>query len=304
MRVKGGARVLHPSVVPLHLTAQDLMTSADAPWLLARAAGDPDEAAVGLGYYALRRPVPPRPTSPALPNKGIEWGDGTVPTVRKIYRCLEERRRDEAIGRTSGTSACEPMLCAYHVTNCFPESHLRELDALRERMPVDTTRPTCPRRFLSEHSLGDTEGPPQHFEDGWVGQRIDEGLRHWGLGDMQCLPWFRFLEYSEGGGMAKHSDGDNEHPVTGKRSEATMLIYLSTCDKGGGETALFRKLSKREKYEAKKRGVAPETLVERVGIAWNTALIFPHAWQHEGCPVLSQPKIAMRCQVGRMEADA
>jgi hypothetical protein len=222
-----------------------------------------------------------------------------APVVRKIWRSAEEQRLYEA--SDSASLAAQPMLCAYHVENAFPAVVLAKFEELRQRMPLDLTRPTCPRRFLSEWDEEDSESAiRQHHEDGWVGRHIDEGLRQWQLGEYASQPWFRFLEYSEGGAMAVHTDGSCCHPVTGDRSEATMLVYLSTCDTGG-ETALFKKLDKKEKREQKKLGLGdqPPPLIEAVRPAWNTALIFPHNWQHEGCPVLAQPKIALRCQVGR-----
>ena len=226
-----------------------------------------------------------------------------------------------------------PLLlpCAYHITDAFTESDLEKLNGLREKIPLDVSRPTCPRRFLTEKQLDpvhddtattakNTPLNRQHQEDGWVGALLDKTVAsRWNL-PFCSLPWYRFLEYTEPGGhMDKHTDGSNLHPATGSRSVATMLIYLSTC-RQGGETTLYRGKSTKQKgkqFKQQQTGKRPNNLkgnqqpkqqqqknqqydavdlvIERIRPIRNTVLIFPHSWPHSGDPVVADdPKIALR----------
>jgi hypothetical protein len=230
--------------------------------------------------------------------------------VRRIYRSVEEQRQDDMETVTNGGHVVSPSLplhCAFHIEDALSDSDLLQLDELRHRIPLDLSRPTCPRRFLSEKHLylvGDTDAAtakPMHKEDGWVGRLVDANLARWDLlghrgKNFQSLPWFRFLEYSEGGHMAIHTDGTNLHPGTGARSVATMMIYLSTCDEGG-ETTLYHKVEDPTITKGNKQGSKHTTVpLEHVAPIRNTVLIFPHSWQHSGDRVqnAAQPKIALR----------
>mmetsp|Transcript_44581 Transcript_44581/g.93563 ORF Transcript_44581/g.93563 Transcript_44581/m.93563 type:complete len:249 (+) Transcript_44581:212-958(+) len=232
----------------------------------------------------------------------------TRPRIRKIYQKLDHSQSDNCSKHRNQ----QQEECAFHITNAFRESDLQKLDNLRQKIPLDVSRPTCPRRFLTEKHLLDEEGDGndddddrrQHMEDGWVGALIDDTIQgDWDL-PFRCLPWYRYLEYTEPGGhMAKHSDGSNVHPKTGARSVATMMIYLSTC-RTGGETTLYRK-KERGKKKTKHRGLLAQTaqtddadsnanILESIRPTYNTVLIFPHSWQHSGDPVIEDPKIALR----------
>lgn len=48
----------------------------------------------------------------------------------------------------SGNDIRPTLNMAYHVANALPGAFLRQLDALRLRVPLDNSRPTCPRRFF------------------------------------------------------------------------------------------------------------------------------------------------------------
>jgi len=178
----------------------------------------------------------------------------------------------------------------------FSYDALAKLQELRLQIPLDITRKTCPRRFLTEKQQVDDNTKPQHHEDGWVGALIDSAVLGWNLTHrLRSLPWYRFLEYSEGGYMNKHTDGSNLHPETMQRSVATMMIYLSTCSTGG-ETTLYRKCKKRRKHKGKRNDELSDEpdVIERIRPVWNTALIFPHGWQHSGDHVEKESKIALR----------
>lgn len=248
--------------------------------------------------------------------------------VRRIYRSVEEQRHDETdkhvvvSSSSSSSSSSSALHCAFHIQDALSDNDLLQLDELRLRIPLDLSRPTCPRRFLSEKHLylddedtditdnvgnGTDTAKPMHREDGWVGRLVDATLDRWdllGYRDkiFQSLPWFRFLEYSEGGNMAIHTDGTNVHPATGARSVATMMIYLSTCDEGG-ETTLYHKKVKEDCTSIiqgkTKQGSNKHTTtvpLESIPPIRNTVLIFPHSWQHSGDQVqnAAKPKIALR----------
>jgi hypothetical protein len=169
-----------------------------------------------------------------------------------------------------------------------------------------------------------------HYEDGWVTAGLNSALDKWMSelgGDekdengrlpegwkLQASPFYRILEYSEGGGMQKHSDGNNVHPANaGLRTQATMLVYLSTCADGGGATALFQRkrkgggkktappMTKAKKDEAScesNKNCVDADLIECIPPVRNTALIFPHVWPHTGCEVREgSMKIALRAEL-------
>ena len=218
---------------------------------------------------------------------------------------------DTASANSAGHHKPLPLSRAYHITHAFVKEDLERLNRLRHSIPLDLSRPTCPRRFLTEKPLlrsydGDNNSadednlPPRptvHREDGWVGALIDRTVASWGLPlphnqRLVSLPWYRYLEYTEPGGhMDRHTDGSNVHPNTGARSVATMLIYLSTC-REGGETTLYHRQGK--KIQIKQRHSDNSDIVERIRPVYNTALIFPHAWPHSGDPIVEDAKIALR----------
>mmetsp|Transcript_12805 Transcript_12805/g.25286 ORF Transcript_12805/g.25286 Transcript_12805/m.25286 type:complete len:300 (-) Transcript_12805:87-986(-) len=256
---------------------------------------------------------------------------------------------------SSENTACEvspisssPTLeTAYHITNALPEEFLGQLKSLRSCCPLDFSRPTVPRRFFQEwsplQSEGTSDNAPKdttaevvgqgrwereiHYEGGWVTAGLNAALDRWmeqlGEGEgrppvgwrLESSPFYRILEYTEGGGMAKHSDGNNVHPATPDlRTQATMLVYLSTCEDGGGATSLFRKkkTKKQEVAAARKKNAKDSNnretvgtqqsdgdpdLIESVVPVRNTVLIFPHVWPHTGCEVKASKKIALRAEL-------
>ena len=216
------------------------------------------------------------------------------------------------------SKAPDQLHAAYHITNALDVLFLARLSALRTKIPLDLSRPTCPRRFLSEWE-GNPGDPERHRENGWVSEGINQAVASWGL-EMSCMPWFRFLEYQpHHPGMPQHVDGRNIHPHTGQKSVATMLIYMSDCeanvseietgsgsDSGsssssgsGSGTTLFiaqkKSLTKKEKRAGMKK--PPASILASFPCKRNTALIFPHQWLHAGDPVGNNPKIALRCEL-------
>ena len=95
---------------------------------------------------------------------------------------------------------------------------LARLDLLRLSLELTAKRPTAKRRFFTD-------------EDGWITSAILAALHARGLTRFEnALPWYRFIEYDEGGGMDVHTDGSNQHPDTGRKSQATFLLpYARAC---------------------------------------------------------------------------
>lgn len=195
---------------------------------------------------------------------------------------------------------------AYHIVDALPTDFLHRLDTLRPSIPLDLSRPTCPRRFLSEWE-GNPGDPKRHRENGWVTLGINQAIKSWKLDvGLEAMPWFRFLEYPpKHDGMPPHTDGSNTHPYTETHSVATMLIYLSDCstdeqvgdgDGDGGGTTLYiqRKLTKKEKKIGEMKS---QQVLESFPCKRNTAIIFPHQWLHAGDPVGENHKIAFRCEL-------
>ena len=214
----------------------------------------------------------------------------SAPRIRRIIQCLDEGNRQGDSASKKKSDNRPSLTCAYHIEDAFSLDDLEKLNELRHRIPLDVSRPTCPRRFLTEKPIhiDDENSRKQHREDGWVGALIDKTIDSWKLQQhsFQSLPWYRFLEYTEPGGhMDKHSDGSNLHPNTGAKSVATMLIYLSTCQSGGETTLYCRK---------KTKGATEDRVLERIRPLYNSVLIFPHAWQHSGDAVQTDPKIVLR----------
>jgi len=126
---------------------------------------------------------------------------------------------------------------------------------------------------------------------------------------LEASPFYRILEYSEGGGMVRHSDGNNAHPSRPDvRTQFTMLVYLSTCADGGGATSLFRtkkaKQGRKPPQEGADTSGDSDDLIESVAPVRNSALLFPHAWPHTGCEVRGSKKIALRAELYLVEDTA
>ncbi len=189
-----------------------------------------------------------------------------------------------------------PTRCAYVVDNAFSAEYMNDLDVLRKDLELDFKRPTCARRFFKEWG-GNPHEQGRHTENGWVGRGLEGAFRRLGL-PFFAMPWFRFLEYSTGGCMDKHTDGSNTHTIEGKtvRSTHTMLVYLQDCD-DGGETALFQKKEKQKKALAKKQKNFVPKLIVNVKPKKNRLLIFPHPCLHEGCIVRLQRKVCLRAEL-------
>mmetsp|Transcript_5015 Transcript_5015/g.12478 ORF Transcript_5015/g.12478 Transcript_5015/m.12478 type:complete len:669 (-) Transcript_5015:75-2081(-) len=250
------------------------------------------------GQDGFRTTTPSDNTSPTA-TAALADANTNHSTVRIIHHPKDDSEEDETDNNDAN------LLVAFHIQNAFSETDLKKLNDLRLRIPLDLSRPTCPRRFVTEKEYGgDNDNVCSHpRENGWIGEFLNAAVQSWNLPDpsLQCLPWYRFLEYTKGEQqhvMAKHTDGTNVHPATGARSIATMLIYLSTCNDGGGATTLYRrrqhKTKGRQKSKATTEQEANNDVIESISPTYNTALIFPHNWPHSGEAIVQDPKIALR----------
>ena len=161
-----------------------------------------------------------------------------------------------------------------------------------------------------------------------VGQAFEAMFKSLKL-PFHTMPWFRYLEYAEGGCMAKHSDGSNTHIVNNTliRSTHTLLYYLNDCEDGGETTLFKKKISKKNKKKKKKKKKTKyvddnlsnafinkmniqdnnkdeededdyeKSILDVVKAKRNRLLIFPHSCEHEGNLVGNDAKIALRAEI-------
>lgn len=94
---------------------------------------------------------------------------------------------------------------------------------------------------------------------------------------------FRYLKYSRLQKFALHSDGSYTTADGSQTSLMTLMVYLSSVDRGG-ETRLFQD----EDLDSPHLSVACKP---------GQVLIFDHDWYHEGAPVLAGLKYCMRTDV-------
>ena len=94
----------------------------------------------------------------------------------------------------------------------------------------------------------------------------------------------RFLKYERKGGvLPAHVDLCRVDEKSGRRSTHTFILYLTTCENGGG-TALLDELSS-------------PTVLAVAQPKRGRALIFPHNTPHSGLEVDCVPKVLLRGEV-------
>mmetsp|Transcript_73597 Transcript_73597/g.116182 ORF Transcript_73597/g.116182 Transcript_73597/m.116182 type:complete len:233 (-) Transcript_73597:142-840(-) len=172
------------------------------------------------------------------------------------------------------------------IREVFSQACLQRLEELRCSLPLDIpwgdelrplssgrTRGIIKKRYYNESS---TE------QDAWVQTAFSHAIQAVLGRSVVVLPKFRFLEYKEDEGMATHTDGQVQHPVTLRKGTHTFLFYLTSCA-AGGETAIFDSM----------KPDAPE--LARVRPERNAMLLFPGCAPHQGCRMAArEPKIVLR----------
>lgn len=85
-----------------------------------------------------------------------------------------DSRNQSAKDPASRTS--DTLDCAFHITHALRAADLARLEVLRRSLPLDRSRPTCPRRFVTEKEIVGAEGPTatsMRRADGWIGALMD-----------------------------------------------------------------------------------------------------------------------------------
>ena len=178
---------------------------------------------------------------------------------------------------------------AFYVDNAVPEAVLSKIDELFCSLPVvmsdkavkqKKAKPCSKRSYFC-----DTEGALREKLEFVVKSAFKAGdacakdlLVHF-------FAEMRFLSYDEPSGwLAPHTDLSRTDPVSGKRSTHTFILYLTdwmSHGLKGGETALLASHT-------------PGDAIAKVRPKRGRIFLFPHACLHEGCEVVSPPKIIIR----------
>ncbi|CAK0841080.1 unnamed protein product [Prorocentrum cordatum] len=120
-----------------------------------------------------------------------------------------------------------PAAGSTFIRNALHATALQRLDDLRRSLPLG--EPPGGVRILSS---GRARGlvakryyDESEAENPWVQEAIRELLKTVDNRIAVVLPKFRFIEYKEHEGMAAHTDGLIQHPLTQRRSTHTFLFY-------------------------------------------------------------------------------
>lgn len=197
---------------------------------------------------------------------------------------------------------------AWIIDDGFSQGFLDRVQIIRQKLPLDTKRPTVKRRFFTTA----TEYPSLREELQQVVEQAisfgqttvslnnspidtrpkNEAALHW---KVHVLAYMRFLEYDEQHmRLDPHTDGNKLCDDTGRRSTHTLLLYLRDCHQGG-ETVLYHHSPM--KSTSKTNQVPSLSVVEMVQPRLGRILLFPHATMHAGAETLDIPKICLRAEV-------
>ena len=178
---------------------------------------------------------------------------------------------------------------AFYVDNVLPEAVLSKIDELFHSLPVDVSDKAIKQKKAKPCSkrsyFCDAEGALRKALEGVVVSVLK--------GDaVGCCPrnaiifaQMRFLNYDEPSGwLAPHTDLSRTDQVSSQRSTHTFILYLTDAAShglNGGETALLA-------------SHAPGDTLAKVVPKRGRLFLFPHTCLHEGCEVISPPKIILR----------
>lgn len=209
---------------------------------------------------------------------------------------------------------------AFCLDHCFPDRFLDSLLKIFRALPVAPSEKThCAARSYFCDVHGDIAASIESVVVGAL--REVAGLAGGtGAGEVKVFPQMRFMHYQHAGSaLAPHVDlhrkdirryasrGEREgppfvHPESpSDTSTHTMILYLTDCQVGGGETALRKSL---KNHQATSTDVTEACLGENnpylacVTPRYGRLLLFPHNCPHEGMAILAgDPKILLRGEV-------
>jgi len=117
---------------------------------------------------------------------------------------------------------------------------------------------------------------------------------------LRALSHMRFLCYSKkGAALAPHVDLTRALD-DGRRSTHTFIIYLQTCERGGGTALLKRQETRGEGIDNEAWDkVMEEITIVRVKPRIGRLLVFPHFCPHAGLEVIDIPKLLIRGEMVR-----
>ena len=178
---------------------------------------------------------------------------------------------------------------AFYVDDILPENILSKIDELFRSLPVDMSDKAIKQKKAKPCSkrsyFCDAEGCLQEALERAMGSVLRGDASEACPKDVVVFAQMRFLHYEEPSGwLAPHTDLSRTDPVTGKRSTHTFILYLTdSVSHGleGGETALLASHT-------------PGDTLARIDPKRGRLFLFPHACLHEGCEVISPPKIILR----------
>ncbi len=182
---------------------------------------------------------------------------------------------------TSTSARGEPPPGVSHVERAFDDAFLARLDAAREAAPVSLASGMmrANRRFVRDDALAEALARAMPRACGVESVCSD----------------LRFIEYDEAGGyIAPHVDGTRACPRTGRMTNVSFLLYLSTVPEDeGGETDFISDVTDEE------------SVVFSVRPTRGAVVVFPHDQPHVGrCVGVEFPKILLRGDATRGDASA
>ena len=200
-------------------------------------------------------------------------------------------------GCSSGVKGAEPG--AFHIDSCFSQSFLRSLLETHSRLTVAPSEKThCASRSyfcdVSGHIVNHLEHVLQSLGMEALGMHhlLPDSLT------VRVFPQMRFMHYTQdGSALAPHVDlshKDVRDPMI--KSTHTLILYLTDCQSGGGETVLLRSLHRKESGSSDI--MSDSNVVASVSPQLGRLLIFPHFCPHEGRPIRgNEPKLLLRGEV-------
>ena len=178
---------------------------------------------------------------------------------------------------------------AFYVDNVLPKAVLSKIDELFHSLPVDVSDKAIKQKKAKPCSkrsyFCDAEGALREALEG----AMVSVLRGAAIGPCPCnaivFAQMRFLNYDEPSGwLAPHTDLSRTDPALSQRSTHTFILYLTDAASHGligGETALLASHT-------------PGDTLAKVVPKRGRLFLFPHTCLHEGCEVISPPKIILR----------